>query len=252
MSAFFGTAGASYCAESVAFFNRLATSPPTARAQQYDILFRSLVNAGVWPLLDALWVLAAADEATARLNLVSLSHSLTAVNSPTFEADRGYTSDGATSYLTGPNLTTFGGQYVLNDAHMGVFVRGNLANDANPEMGVSTASVRVKSTSAQPNHRANDATSAAGTAVATAQGHSMWSRSSSTAYAGYKDGVLNASPSATTTSIQNAVLKICGAQNSAFSPRQVSAAHVGKSMTATQAAAMSNALTTYMQSVGAV
>lgn len=244
------SAGAGYSAAAVAFFNRLATAPTEARAKQYDVLFRSLVDNGVWPLLDALWVLAAADAPTALLNLKSTSHSLTAVNSPTFEADRGYTGDGATSYLAGPNLSSFGGQYALDSCHMGCYVGTDTGTSASGDIGQANAFIIAKGTSSISRFRANDGTTSAGPAAASSIGHFAFSRAASTGYTPYKNGTAGTLVSVTSTAISNAAMRICGA-GAGFAVRQMSAAHVGGALTAAQVGAMNAALATYLQSVGA-
>jgi hypothetical protein len=102
-----------YSAESTQFFLRLATVPTTARRTAYATLIDSLVAANVWQQLDALYILAAADAATANTNLKQSAGTLTPVNAPAFTVDKGYLPNGATSsYLnTGINTSTFGGHY---------------------------------------------------------------------------------------------------------------------------------------------
>ena len=52
------------------------------------------------------------------------------VNSPTFTTDRGFTGNGSTSYLdSGYNVSTGGGVYAQDSAHMGVYVLNNI-NDS--------------------------------------------------------------------------------------------------------------------------
>jgi hypothetical protein len=118
MSAFASLkAVAAYCPQARALFARLATPPAPARAAAYDAMIRALLAAGVWSKLDALYLLAAADAATALTNLKQSSYGLTAVNSPAFTADRGYTGNGTTQYLN-PGFTpsTASGQYTQNSA----------------------------------------------------------------------------------------------------------------------------------------
>ena len=108
---------AAYSPQARALFARLATQPAPARAAAYDAVIRALLAAGVWSKLDALYLLAAADAATALTNLKQSSYGLTAVNSPAFTADRGYTGNGTTQYLN-PGFTpsTAGGKLVQNSA----------------------------------------------------------------------------------------------------------------------------------------
>jgi len=93
------------------FFLRLATVPTAQRRLAYVTLINSLVSSGVWAQLDALYILAAADAATANVNLKQSAGTLTPVNSPVFTTDRGYQcSGGALSRLsTGINSSTLVG-----------------------------------------------------------------------------------------------------------------------------------------------
>lgn len=251
MSRFIGTAGASYCAEAVAFFNRLATAPTTARAQQYDTLIRALVNSGVWAKLDCLWVLAAADTATAIKNLVSTSHSLTEVNSPAFVADRGYTSDGSTSYLSGPNIFTFGGQYVQDNAHLGVYVGTNVSAANKFDAGNGNLSINPRnSTVMQTRINASAADNVTPPATLSSVGHSCLSRDNSANFDAYKNGTLVANTARTSAAPTSAVLLVCQSGGN-FSTRQVSACHIGGALTALQVAVVNSSLSTYLQSIGA-
>jgi hypothetical protein len=89
-----------YAPQTSAFFARLATQPTSARAAAYDTLITELVGAGIWAKLDGLYVYAAADAPTALTNLVQSSYGQTAVGSPTFSANTGYTgANGSAKYL---------------------------------------------------------------------------------------------------------------------------------------------------------
>lgn len=79
---------------------------------------RALKNAGVWPLLDRLWVTAAENSMQGR-TCWKTRNTLSLINSPTFTANRGITGDGATSYAdSGLNPATAGGQYTLNSGSL--------------------------------------------------------------------------------------------------------------------------------------
>src|SRR5690606_35810663 len=99
------------------------TTPPTrARQLLINTTITNLIAAGLWPKLDVLYLLAAADEQAARLNWKNPgTFTCTAVNSPTFTADRGFAGDGSTSYLdTNFNISSASGRlYEQNSAHIG-------------------------------------------------------------------------------------------------------------------------------------
>lgn len=126
------------------FAARLATPPTLARKQAYDRLIYGLEQAGVWSKLDALYIFAAADEATALTNLVQSSYGATAVGSPTFLADLGYTGASGKYINTGFNPTTASSpQYARNSAHVSVWGLTS-AQKNGPAMGqLSSADVAI-------------------------------------------------------------------------------------------------------------
>ncbi len=162
----FGRPRGVFSAEADALFARMSTTPTMLRKRQIDRLIKRLKAAGVWTKLDALYVLAAANSNAALLNWVSTSFNLTATNSPTFTADRGYTFDGSTNYLaTGINFTAGGLKYVDDNCSMFGWVHDQTAvsrSGANHDrLGVSIATVRLYS---RNNFNANNET-AIGTSV---------------------------------------------------------------------------------------
>lgn len=134
-----------YSTQSQAFFNRLATAPTTARKSAYDTMITGLVNAGVWSKLDGLYLLAAADAATARTNLVSSSYGLTSVGTPTFAADAGYTGNNTTSqYLeTGFDPTAGSPLFTQNSASVFAWKNNNVTGDRGFFLGMSNDSSYV-------------------------------------------------------------------------------------------------------------
>jgi hypothetical protein len=65
--------------------------------------------------------------ATSKLNLVKDAYNALAVNSPSYIAGTGYSSDGATSYLrTQYTLDTAGNLFTRNDASFGVEIQGSV------------------------------------------------------------------------------------------------------------------------------
>ncbi|WP_341989977.1 DUF2793 domain-containing protein [Azorhizobium sp. AG788] len=111
--------------EAAAVVARMVSAPSTSRKWLADRLVDTLMSAGVWAKLDALYVLAAPDAQAARLNWISASYGLTEVNSPAFTANRGYTSDGATSYLRTGYIPGAGTMFQQNNASFGVYIGQN-------------------------------------------------------------------------------------------------------------------------------
>ena len=110
-------AAVSYSAAALAIFAAFTTPPTTARKGLINTCVNSLTSAGVWAKLDALHMLAAADSQAAIVIGTTGSYNLTAINSPAFVADRGFTGNGSTSYLdSGFNPTIAGGNFVRDSA----------------------------------------------------------------------------------------------------------------------------------------
>jgi hypothetical protein len=251
MSAFFGTAGASYCAEAVAFFNRLSTSPTQARAKQYDVMIRALVNAGVWAKMDVLYMLAAADRTTAKINLITNAYNCTETNTPTFTADSGFNGDGSTSKLdTNWNPSTQATTFLLNSNHMGAWVTSTNTG-ASRTAGNTNASLLHRGASGSSSIKDNAASATFLTTVA-AGGHILQTRADGSNQIPYNNGVAQAAGSVASSSISNDTCHICGTPGGVYALPRVGVFHAGGLLTASEVAATYNAFATYLQSIGAI
>lgn len=236
-----------YSAEAQALFARFTTPPTAERKTLINNLIVSLKTAGIWPKLDALYVMAAADNQAARRNWIADSFNLTAVASPTFTADRGYAGDGSTSYLsTGFNPTVGTPLFTQNSANLGSWIRTLSASGAAGSALAARVSLITGGTLfARANAAADDSI---GSSV---PGHLGWSRLLSTDYKAYRAG----SPSPFTrasTALASSVFLICGLPGpTQLSTQQVAAHHWGAGLSDAEELAFTNALTTYMQAVGA-
>lgn len=114
----------SFTAEAQTLFSRMSSAPDATRKGHIDTLIRSLKSAGVWSKLDLLYIMAAHDAQSARLNWVQDAYNCSEVNSPAFTVNRGYTGNGSSSYLdTGFNPATAVGKKIGQDTlHMSVWV----------------------------------------------------------------------------------------------------------------------------------
>ncbi len=96
-----------------------------------DSLIKGLQADGVWSLLDRLWLFTADNEPSALTDLVANDLAVS-VNSTTFTANFGYTGNGsgaATMYVdTTYNPKTDGSRYVLESAHLSVWVLNTFEN----------------------------------------------------------------------------------------------------------------------------
>jgi len=107
------------------------------REAHVDALVVGLKNDGVWTKLDRLWLFAAENTQSALIDLVATDQA-TAVNSPSFTADQGYTGNGTNSYINTTYLPgTDGPNWTGNAASFGVWQRSTPAARNEVQMGAN-------------------------------------------------------------------------------------------------------------------
>lgn len=239
--------GSLYSATERALFAAL-TAPHKVAAKN---AIRAMQASGAWALMDGFYMTAAGSPADALVNWKSPgTFNLTeTVTPPTYSTDLGITGAGASSGLNGPNLSTYGGQFTLNNCHLGVWVGTNI-QEGTVDVGVTSSHVRARQGATNIQTRANDTTATNSTIAATSIGHTMWSRAISTAYDPYKNGVALGTISVTTTSITNTTLGVCFGGGTS-STKRIQAAHFGAALTQAQVTSVYNALAAYMTAIGA-
>jgi len=251
-----GYGGLGIDASAAAVIAAMTTPPTAARQAIINNLVISLKAAGVWPLLDILYVLAAADSQAAGLNWKNpAAFALTAVNSPTFTADRGYAGDGSTSYVdTTYNPSTDGVQFTLNAAHIMAWNRTNRAANTAALISGNSGGIAIFPffTAAGCFGRINDASGP----VTTPGSNGMFiaNRSASNAKEVFRDGASLGSAADAALALDSLSIFI-GAANVAgvptsFSSDEVASASLGGNL-AGRTAAYYTALQTYMTAVGA-
>lgn len=224
-------------------------------------LIRQLKVAGVWTLLDRLWLFAAEDAAQALTDLVARS-AATAVNSPTFTANRGYAGNGTTSYVNS-NFTpsTDGVQYVRDSASAFTYQNTDRVAGAIDSLGVANAggvqtvvSPRYTGDIAGGNVNNTAAAGSATGAVTDALGLVTMSRTSSTALAAYKRATLLGAASVASSAVQNVAVAFLGLNNNgAFTQGEtarVALAGMGGGLTAGQVTSLNTALEAYLTAIG--
>ena len=241
-------------AELLQFLARI-TTPSGARKTAYATLIDGLVADGVWALIDGLYILAAADAATARTNLKQSSYGLTANGTITFSADHGYTGDGSTGWMnTGYDPSTAGGNFP-SSGNSGTLASYNLTHQTDFLYDLHSAG----NVSFLAPHFAGDIYSAIGgsgpnaSAGGTAIGSSMISRTSSTTAQAYKNGATTGAVFTTATvggSVGNFALFASSGGSGGFSGRQMAAAMFGGGLNGTQALAYMSRLNAYMTTLG--
>lgn len=246
-------------AETDALIARFTTPPTTARAKLINTLIGSLIIAGVWAKADGLHVYAAHDAQAARRNWIADAYNATAVSSPTFAQDRGYTGNGSSSYLdTNFNPSTAGGKYQQNSACLGGWnLTIRAASAARPLVGAESAAssgsnIYVRLTGNLTFYRCNDNTEAAGLSDTVSNGLFASNRSTSSGRQAYKNGASAGSiPSNTSRALVNANLRALN-DTIKFSADQIACMFWGESLTAGEHEDLYTALSAYLTAVGAL
>lgn len=253
--------GPSFTPEANALFARFTTPPTPARKILINNLIVSLIAAGIWTKLDALYLTAAADGQAARQNWLQDLYNLTAVGGPTFAADRGYTGDGSTSYLTtGFVPSTAGGKYVLDSSHLSAWSRTDSVNNsiligARTSATVAGAQISPRTTSTSNSYTANQGALHNFVAAISTSAHFLARRSASAAIALIYNGASIDAGTDVSTTLPAYQFALGGVNQAGtvigLSNRQIAQASIGASLSDAEALAFYNAINTYLQAVGA-
>jgi hypothetical protein len=233
-----------------------ATTSPLAA------LIAGLTADGIFAKLDRLWIFAQATEALALVDLVA-SATATAVNSPTFTANRGYAGNGSTSYVdSNYNPSTQGTHFQLNSASLSIW--SNTSRGPNSVVvatgaydGTSIADLWLYGDSGGTTGvllRLNRDTAGLTKLNSTSQGFFTTNRSTSTASQAYYNGASLGSDATVSTAVPNNTMFICARHDvgagSQFSTDQICCAAIGGSLSSTDVLNFYNRLRTYMTAVG--
>lgn len=248
-------------AETYALFAARTTHPSNARATVINTLIASLKSAGVWSKLGLLYLLAADNEQSARLNWKApgISGTLTANNSPTFTTDRGFTGDGIAANLsTGvaisaiPNMSQ-------NSAHIAAWGLLDIAGSSNWILGPAGT---ITSNFAQITPKGSGggfiqsrlmgSVSVTGSATAAGNLFVASNRVVSTELRLYRSGALADVISNTSEASANSSSFSMLRSSGAYSSQQIAFASAGAGLSDAEMTALYTAVNTYLQAVGAV
>jgi hypothetical protein len=220
-------------------------------------LVAQLKSSNVWPLLDRLWLYAVENLQSALIDLVGCGNS-TAVNSPTFTANLGFTGNGTSSYvLTGFNLGNANGNFLQNTASFGCWiVTARTGASSAIDMGSSGgAHCQFAPKYADGNLYGDVNSSVQSTVVPPASVQGFWhlGRSNATRTSVFRNGSVFASYAQASIGVPNQPFAI-GAYNSSgsfsnFSTDQIAGAFVGGDLAGKELPFYS-ALRAYMTTVG--
>lgn len=214
---------------------------------------------GAWALTDDYWALWG-ENAPQALTSLKQRRFATAVNAPTFTADRGYAFDGATNYLnTGFICSTHAVAMTGTRLRLGVYERANVsastfAAGANTS---TTSQLRIIPRSAANRivgYSNSDFVQTA-TTVTDSRGFSVVQRTGST-YTGFKNGLPIAvsapgSESSSPTSTALAIGAYMAGSPLGFRASSIGFACVGADLSSAQELAQYNAIQTFATAVGA-
>lgn len=252
-----GLAGDGFPPAALALFARMSPTPSDARKVLISQTIAALTIAGVWQKLDMLQVYAADAQANALLNWISSSYNASVVNSPTFTADRGFTSvSGTSSYVASGYTPSSGPKWGQNDHAFGRWMRTGPGGGGMDFGAYETAT--GKSATISSNVSGQYIVGDSGTAqsiLADPIGSVIANRSSSGSFDIYKNGAFVTNVSAASrpgTTLEMFV----GAYNfdgvaATYSPNQIGAVWTGQALNSTEIAALHTALQNYMTGVGA-
>lgn len=250
-----------YDADALAIFTAFTTPPTTARKILINALVVALKAAGVWTKLDALYIMAAFDSQSAKINWIRPgTYDLTAVNSPSFTTDVGFANNSSNSNNldTSFNPNTAPSPNLSRDDAT-IFAWGLDANDCgihSGTMGQSTAAGYIDIYPRSGGSAAVYINDSAGTiiSVSDASGLFSGSRTGASSTVIYRNGsqIGTGSPASTSlaTGTNSKLLKDDGSgTGTQCYEGAVSCAGFGSQMDATAHAALYTALNTYMQAV---
>ena len=251
-------------AEAATLVAAMSSAPDDTRKGQIDTCIGAIKTAGVWSKLDCLWIRAAHDSQAALLDWKRLSDS-TAVNSPTFTTDRGFTGDGSTSYInTNFTPSTDGANYIRDSASMGAYLNAgtDTAVSGPNSIGALTVSYQARIEpwrSATPGStvraRVNDGTATTVGTVATRFGLTAVNRSGASAVQIYRNGASIGTSTAASSNVPSIDVYALGFNNGGAlggaNDNRIAAAFVGGSLTSTEHADLFTAIEAYLDAVGA-
>jgi len=245
-----GTGGVSYDADAVALFARMAAAgeePSAARKLLYNTAIVDWKASGFWADCRGLYVMASHGPISGRMNWKGDIYNLTPVNSPAFTIDRGYLSDGSSSYLdTGYDPLTVNEGFTQDSGHIGVWSRTD-GQSAASDCGNGNTIILARSTTDVVFHRIN-ASGSASVANTDGRGHFVANRIVSTNSRVNRNGSLLANSVLASASMASGNFRFCGRSTTVqYSARQQALGHFGVGLSEAEiAAAYATALTLFI------
>jgi hypothetical protein len=218
-----------------------------------DTLIKGLKSDGVWIILDRLWIFAAENQPSALTDLV---HDVlaTAVSSPSFTVDRGFTPLSTVSWEDTNFNPSAGGQiYAQNAAHVSVWDNTTGGSDGRIISGGTSGadSTHIYNPFGGSLYARINSAAGAGFVVPDSRGHVLGNRSGASATQTYRNGSSLGSDTAASAALLTQTFLVGNDLNSgANTNHQISAVSLGGSLSATNASNLYTRLRTYMTAVG--
>lgn len=238
-----------------------SSEPDNTRKALYDTYVGALKAASVWTKFDIIYLFAAHTSQAALINGKNPgTFDCTLVNAPTFTADRGFTGNGSSAYVsTGYVPSTNGSQYLVNSAHVAARNLAQVSATANTKLigslsGASARSVILVRNAATDGIRGtiNSTTFSTDVANTVTPGHYVNRRSGANATAIFKDGVsVNTMTTGSVALTDRTLVFLADPHASNFSLLQVASGSAGANLTDQNITDYYNAEFAYMQAVGA-
>ncbi len=243
-----------FLAETNAVATAFTTPPSAARKTLINNTVGALISAGIWQLCDLIYFLAAADSQAATINWKTPASNVLALNnSPTFNADRGFTGDGISMTLTAAYTNSL---YTQNSCHISSFGLNTSANGTSSDFSITNVTPAVRGQIKLRNATvagiaAGAATFTVPTTGITLPGMIAGDRSDSANQNVYTNGVADGTASVASLATVATTITFLANGIGGFADRQVAFGCCGASLTAAQHLSLYRITLAYMQSVGA-
>lgn len=247
-----------YDPDAQALFNRFDIEPTPERKQLISDRFVAGKATTWWTKLDALWLHAAHDEQAGRSNWLSSSFTCVRVNNPTFEIDRGFMSDGVSSYLDTQFNPFLGSTKFVRDS-ASFAIRSNTSNQSNTPLagfwdGTKGTTINPRDAGDRMAGRINQSTvlNSANGASMDSIGMFLNSRMDASAFSMYRNGSPVASGSIPSTQIADGSIRLGGINDINRRICQFSMAAVGTGLTDAEAISLYNWFEVYRTALGII
>lgn len=222
------------------------TLPSVGQRAKQNKLLTDLRRNGIWEKLDTFGVFATDGSSNFALIDWKRLTTFTAVNSPTFTTNQGFSGNGTSSYINlNYNGSTQNVNYKPDSAHQMIWMRSvGTANSGLATSNLASTRSRVQRITSQ-NNGINSSNSSSGS-VSSLAGFIMYSRNSISGWNQYNN--TNAVVSVTQTRNQNGGAAYVLADISAFSNGQASIQSLGEDLTA-ESSTYYTILNTYLTSL---